>query len=305
MSLTWDRLVLGVNDLDVDDPEEQMGSKEKNWVRVEGDDRRWLVKVARIDDHDGTVSGEDWAEWGVQHVAAALGVPAADVRPAVFDGHRATASRSLLHSESESLIHGNELLSAAFDGYNQAIRGENPGYTLTAIHTALEGLPGPRELESPMSAFDAIAGYLLCDALVSGRDRHHENWGVVRRGEDRWLAPSFDHGNALGFQERDERRVRMLEDEEHLIRWLRRGTSQHFAGRPLLTDLAIQALAMASPTSRAHWWERLHTLDLNAVREIFALVPDEVMSDASRRFVFSLLDTNQRRLLDGYQTLHL
>lgn len=303
MTAVWDRLTLELHDLDTEDPEEQMGSKEKNWVRIPDDDRRWLVKVARTDDHDGTISGEDWAEWSVQHVAALLGVPTARVRPALFQGNRATASRSILRDDTESLIHGNELLSARFGDYNQAIRGENPGYTLAAVQAALAGLPGPAELDPNLTAFDAFAGYLTCDALVSGRDRHHENWGLIRHGDSRQLAPSFDHGNALGFQERDDRRVRMLANEDHLLRWLARGTSQHFAGKPRLTDLAVEALGMASSAGRRFWWDRLRSFDLDAAREIFEAIPDDVMSEVSRRFVSSLISTNRRRLLDGYQTL--
>ncbi|GEK87719.1 hypothetical protein [Microbacterium aerolatum] len=109
MSPIWDPVELNMLDLDIEDPEEQMGSKDKNWIRIVGDARRWLVKIARTDVRDGTTSGEDWAEWVVRHIAAQLGVPTAEVRPAAFDGHRATASRSMLHDESERLTHGNEL----------------------------------------------------------------------------------------------------------------------------------------------------------------------------------------------------
>ncbi len=302
MSPTWDPVELNMSDLDIDDPEEQMGSKDKNWIRIARDDRRWLVKIARTDVRDGTVSGEDWAEWIVQHVAAQLGMPTAEVRPAIFDGNRATASRSMLHDESERLTHGNELLSARFEDYEQSIRGENPGSTLSAIEVALAGIPGPREFGEPFDAYDTFAGYLLCDALVSGRDRHHENWGAIRRGGERWLAPSFDHGNALGFQERDDRRARMLADESHLSRWLGRGTSPHFVGRPLLTDVAMSALERASPEARVYWWERLDAFDLETAEAVIDLVPSDVMSDVSRRFVSSLLYTNRRRLLDGYRT---
>lgn len=304
MAPHWNLITLGYDDLDADDPEEQMGSKEKNWVRLPDDSRRWLVKIARTDERDGTISGEDWAEWGMQYIAALLSIPTARIRPVLFQGNRATASRSMLRDDTESLIHGNELLSARFDEYNQAIRGENPGYTLAAIQSALSGMPGPPELDPGFTAFDAIAGYLTCDALVSGRDRHHENWGVIRHGDERWLAPSFDHGNALGFQERDDRRARMLADEDHLLRWLTRGTSQHFLGKPRLTDLATTALEMASPSARTYWWDQLRSFDLDAARAVFDPVPDDVMSEVTRRFVFSLLRTNRRRLLDGYPTAH-
>lgn len=300
----WDPVELGFADLDLEDPEEQMGSKDKYWVRLLDDDRRWLVKIARTDERDGTVSGEDWAEWLVQHLAALIGVPTARVRPATFDGRRATVSRSIVHDDAERLIHGNEVLSARYLGYDQGIRGENPGYTIRAVHQALAGVLAPADMPelSSFAAFDVWAGYLLLDAWVSGRDRHHENWGVIRRRDERWLAPSFDHGNALGFQERDERRLRMLQDDAHLLRWLMRGRSQHFVGKPLLAELASEAFGLSVTRAREHWWARLEAVEEQAVADVIAVVPESILSEVSRRFVTSLLSANRRRLLDGYRT---
>ncbi|MCK3771251.1 hypothetical protein MZK47_16415 [Microbacterium aerolatum] len=59
MSPIWNPVELNMLDLDIEDPEEQMGSKDKNWIRIVGDDRRRLVKIARTDVRDGTTSGED------------------------------------------------------------------------------------------------------------------------------------------------------------------------------------------------------------------------------------------------------
>jgi hypothetical protein len=299
----WDPVELSFADLDVDDPEEQMGSKDKYWVRLPPDERPWLVKIARTDNFDGTVSGEDWAEWLVQHLAALLGVPTAAVRPATFVGARATVSRSMLRDDVERLIHGNELLSARFPGYDQGIKGENPGYTVQAVRESLEGVSAPAEVSdlADFTAFDVWTGYLLLDAWVSGRDRHHENWGVLRRANKRRLAPSFDHGNALGFQERDERRKRMLDDEAHLMRWLERGRSQHFLGKPLLTNLAHEALRLSAQQSSEYWRERLAAIEQTSVADVIQSVPESLMSDVSRRFVTCLLSTNQRRLMDGYR----
>ena len=138
------------------------------------------------------------------------------------------------------------------------------------------------------------------DAWTAGRDRHHENWAVVLRGEERRLAPSFDHGNALGFQERDDRRQRMLEDQAHLNRWVERGQSRHFAGKPQLTDLAQAALDLASPSSRAYWLDRLDAVTDDDVQSIVSAVPDTIMSVVTRTFLVRLLAMNRRRLLDGY-----
>ncbi|MBU1249892.1 MAG: hypothetical protein KJ659_11655 [Actinobacteria bacterium] len=283
--------------------EEPMGSKEKWWVDLPMfGERQWLLKLARLDELDGTVSGEDWAEWTVHQLAEQLGIPSATVRPALLEDRRAIVSRSVLRDRLEYLDHGNSVLSARFADYDQSIHGENRGYTLVAVQDALVEVRPPADIEWPggFTAFDVWAGYLLMDAWVAGRDRHHENWAVILRGDERRLAPSFDHGNALGFQERDERRVRMLEDERHLERWVERGTSHHFAGKPKLTELAWSALRLASPSARRFWIGRLDAISQDALHSILSKVPNAIMSEVTHTFVIRLLATNRRRLLDGY-----
>lgn len=233
---------------------EPMGTKEKFWVELAPGGRPWLLKLARIDERDGTVSGEDWAEWLVHHLGALIEVPTAAILPATLDDRRAVLSRSVLTDDREYLDHGNSVLSSVFPTYDQAIKGENPGYTPLAVRTALESVRSPTDLalSESFTAFDAWVGYLVMDAWVAGRDRHHENWAVISRGDSRRLAPSFDHGNALGFQERDERRERMIKDPEHLARWVQRGRSRHFVGRPELVELALGALELASTGTARH-----------------------------------------------------
>lgn len=301
--LIWEPVELDESNFVDDVAIEQMGTKEKYWVHIPDDDREWLVKLPQIDTRDGTVAGEDWAEWTVQHLAAVLGLPAAIVRPATFQGRCASVSRNMLADESERLIHGNELLSATFPDYDQSLPGENPGYTPEAVRTALESVGPP--LEAPaladFTAYDVWAGYLLMDAWVAGQDRHHENWGLIQRGAaGRYLAPSFDHGNALGFQERDERRSRMLDDEAQFLRWINRGSSRYFAGKPTLVDLALGARHLAAPEAAAYWIARLEEAGDDPARSILAVIPEERMSEVTRMFVVRLLAANRRRLLDGY-----
>lgn len=297
----WEPLTFVPEEAEVD---EQMGSKEKWWVYPDWDDRRWLLKLARLDDNDGTVSGEDWAEWAVHHLANLLALPTALIPPARLEGRRGIISRSVLRDRQESLEHGNSILSGKFPEYDQSVQGENPGYSAATVRTALEGVGPPPggDWGASFTAFDVWAGYLLLDAWVSGRDRHHENWAVILRGDERRLAPSFDHGNALGFQERDVRRQRMLADEEHMGRWIERGTSRHFVGKPHLVPLAYSALNLASAEARAHWLDRLAAVDESDVASTLSVVPPDIMTEVTHTFVLRLLEANRRRLLDGYSS---
>lgn len=289
-------------EIDPSNSVEQMGSKEKYWVRLT-DGHRWLLKVSRGNDHDDVISGEDWAEFAVHHLATLLGVPTARVRPATYEGNRAILSRSvLLDDESEALVHGNELLAGRDASYQPDLWGHNPRYTVTSVRAVLEGIAPPAEMAWPtgFTAFDVWASYLVLDAWVSGRDRHHENWAVVRSSDGQRLAPSFDHGNALGFQERDPKRERLLSDKEYFERWLDRGTSPHFAGRPHLVRLAHDALQRCTALAREYWLERLAAVGPDGCSAILEAAPLDIMSDVTRTFVTQLLAANRRRILNGY-----
>lgn len=98
--------------------------------------------------------------------------------------------RSVLGAGDE-LSHGNELLAGAFADYDVNTSRKNPLYTVENIRKALENAE-PSEPDRWDSAFDQLAGYLVLDALVAGRDRHHENWAVmVSMDGGRRLAPSL------------------------------------------------------------------------------------------------------------------
>lgn len=277
--------------------EEPMGTKEKFWV-LDSEEQLWLCKLVRV--IDGESRGEDWAEWLVHHLAGIVGIPTARVRPASYEGRRGIISLSVV-AQDERLVHGNELLREVDSGYDEAEPRENPGYTLAAVRAALRGIAPPTgypELTA-QSAFDVWAAYLLLDAWVAGRDRHHQNWAVIEGNGTRRLAPSFDHGNALGFQETEDRRRELSMSPNRLLRWARRGKSPHISGRPGLVELAHGALATADPLAADHWRQRLASVDMAEVSDLVQGVPAPLMSDAARTFCIALLELNRRRLLDG------
>jgi len=281
----------------VDEEEEPLGTKDKFWVQ-EGDGTKWLFKFAR--EKHGVVRGEDWAEWLVHGLANLMDVPTACVRPATSSGRRGIISRSVVTSD-QRLEHGNELLARADRAYDMEAARRNEGYTVAAVRTSLDGVGAPpldHDL-AQLSGFDVWAGYLVLDAWVAGRDRHHENWGVVADDEGRWIAPSFDHGNALGFQEPDAKRAELGEEPDRLLVWAKRGRSHHFAGRPTLVVVAAEALDLASPEAATLWRTRLDMVQTDQVQELLDMVPSTLLSVPSRRFCLGLLQLNRRRMLDG------
>ncbi|VXA94739.1 hypothetical protein [Pseudoclavibacter sp. 8L] len=279
--------------------DEQLGTKEKFWA-YDKSGQQWLIKFAR--GRGPETRGEDWAEWVVQHLAEDVGIPHAEILPVRHEHRRAIASRNVLREDSsQRLVLGNGLLSEISSGYEEEIGRRNPGYSVPAIKQALSAVDQPISFVGPgeLTGFDVFTGYLLLDAWVSGRDRHHENWAIIDESGRRTLSPSYDHGNALGFQERDSKRERCLEVECVFAKWIDRGTSPHFVGKPTLVKVASDALALATPAAHQHWRSKFSSIDLRSVEAVIDSVPRDVMSEVTASFTKQLLQRNLGRLHDA------
>ncbi|NLE78070.1 MAG: hypothetical protein GX610_00535 [Rhodococcus sp.] len=301
MSVRWrvetvDKWVLSSSDADFQIADEPLGTKEKFWVEAP-DGYRYLFKYARV--HDDRVMGEDWVEWAVHELATLLSIPTAIAIPAVHNGRRGVLSRSVSPS-GDRLIHGNELLAGVDPDYDSQIARKNPRYTVEAVRTALDGVAAPASSSQPIrTAFDAWAGYLMLDAWVAGRDRHHENWAAIEHGSELRLAPSFDHGNALGFQVPEDEVRTLAADEVRLARWAKRGRSHHFCDKPSLVSLADAALHLAGNEVRAYWLEKLASISTDDIESVIDAVSPEYLSDAGRTFRKQLLCLNRERIIHG------
>ncbi len=160
---------------------------------------------------------------------------------------------------------------------------------------------------SDLTASAGFANYLALDALIGNTDRHHENWAVLWGTDDPpRLAPTFDHASSMGFQlDDDERRARVETNDEcySVEAYAARAKSRHFAGKPKLVDLAVEAFKALDDDYGLSFRRRL-ALNLNdeAVVELVNRIPGERMSQPCRIFVARLLNENRRRLLDEFDS---
>lgn len=180
---------------------------------------------------------------------------------------------------------------------------ERLGHNLENIKAVLSPLPATSMEDGPFTAYDQFCGYLILDALVANRDRHEQNWGVLRApGGQVSLAPSYDHGNSLGFNLEDSRRTRQLSRDPELAGWASKGFADRFeGGRSIsLADFAQRALSIASRGTADYWFARLQAVTASAWEVVIAGTPE--MSEVCRTFCVQLLTTNHRRLLDGHQS---
>jgi hypothetical protein len=235
--------------------DETSGDEPKYWLQEPGTNVGWLFKTVTV--KAGQVHGEDWAEKAVAHVASLLGVPCARIELAEMHGRSGCISADL-RPPSYDLQHGQMLLEErGAPGYVHGKGKSHPGHSLENILASLEGALPPPTCELPFNAtaYDVFAGYVLLDAWVANRDRHDNNWAVLRptlaSGGPLRLCGSYDHASSLGFNLTDEKCAQRVA-QDAVMSWCEKGTAWRFEYDPsrptaTLVELAAKALQLASP----------------------------------------------------------
>jgi hypothetical protein len=275
---------------------EQLGSKEKFWFRMPGDEQPWLFKFTREN------TGEDWSEKLASEVAHLLGVPAARVELAIFMTRRGCASRSFVETKKGfDLIHGSELLTGRVLGYDRAKQRHQSDHCIPNILSAIEQTFPPKQRAIQLRT---LAGFIVLDAIICNTDRHHDNWALIRGpfGTGKivhQVAPSFDHASSLGRELRDEKRRQMVA-QKLIGRYVAKGSGGIYwqkadakGANPL--DLAIQA-ANKYPDFFRPWLEQVRELNVSRLEELVARVPADWMSLESKEFCTRLMSATIDRL---------
>lgn len=282
---------------------EPTGIDEKVWLIDDADNSRWLYKP--VSTKSWGVQGEDWAEVVVAEIGRLIGVPCARVKLATRQGKRGSISLDLRPRDWE-LQPGAVLLSDLDPNYRPGwdrIKGR-PGHSLENIEKVLRGYGAPPDPHLPLrTAFEVFSGYLLLDALVANRDRHDENWAILRpltQSAQPKLCGSYDHAGSLGYNLRDDYRAHLL-SAGAVASWVRRGTAWRYehdpgASVPSLVEIARDGLRLAGSEARSTWMARLEALDVTSVAAVLARVPG--LSDPAASFAQEVVSLNRRRLLD-------
>ena len=280
---------------------ETMGSKRKFWYRQPGDGSRWLFKYPR-----GT-TGEHWAEKIAEAVASHLQIRHARVELAVFNEMQGSATESFVAGDDE-LVHGNQILAERTLSYDPDMRFNQSDHTLENIWLALDRTFV--ESEDAENVKRQFAGYVILDAVIGNTDRHHENWGVVRKWtQEGWvgfLAHSFDHASSLGRELKDERRDMILVDNSvggySEGSRARGGIYWTSDAKRAPSPLGLARLAIGRyPDIFRSALESLNNLSNGSLSQIVDQVPDDWMSEPAKRFSVALMCYNLGRLREVVQ----
>ena len=279
---------------------EDMGSKTKFWYRHPGEqENHWLFKYPQPN------TGQHWAEKIAAEIAGLLGIPHAKVELAVFKRKQGSATESFARGGRE-LVHGNQMLKRVVHGYDPGKKFGQSNHTLANIWQVMDSVfvvP-----EGARRSMLRMAEYLILDALIGNTDRHHENWGILRkRTGDRWrgfIAPSFDHASSLGRELLDVRRDRLLA-EGRLGGYAERGRgaiywSENERRGPSPLELVRRA-AHKYPDLFRQAGQQLQKIDEAGFRQIVDRVPSDWITASSRAFALALLRYNFEQLQEIFR----
>lgn len=143
---------------------------------------------------------------------------------------------------------------------------------------------------------------MVLDAIIGNTDRHHENWGLLRRRTAAaWhgmVAPSFDHASSLGRELQDARRERLLAGN---------GVGSYAERAPGAVywnedDPQISPLELVRRAADKHGdyflsgLTKLQTLDERSIASIVNRIPNDWISAPARSFAIALMCYNLNQL---------
>lgn len=276
--------------------QESEGADPKEWVtRCAGLEDVWLYKRSKSGLETGYRRYDDVAERLASALADDIGLPSARVEFARRNDDLGIISRNVRPVGWE--LHSGDVRLSEFPGYVSCSGDDRlkdrTGHNLANIHSVLDGCDPPPGLSEAHSAFSVFAGYLVFDAWIANTDRHAINWAVLECDGQRRLAPSFDHGSAMGSGIGESRLA-----GRDPVRFAAGGMASRFEGgsQQQLVDLALAAVELSGPQAR-DWVARVVSCELARLDELLDAARNTMrLSDRRRTFIRGVLRENQRRL---------
>ena len=287
--------------------EEEMGSKTKFWYcNPSHPHRHWLFKYPQEN------TGQHWAEKIAAEIAAILDIDHARVELATANDIRGSVTESFAVDGWE-LYHGNQLLKKSIFNYDPDLRFRQSSHTLSNIWQVMENLFLSGEVETfedvalsnetTTHAKSLITEFIVLDALIANTDRHHENWGILRRfiGDD-WeghVAPSFDHASSLGRELLDSHRARLIA-ERRVGNYVEKGRGGiYYSELDRRGPSPLELVRRAAQDYRnllQPALSKLRRIDSGVLAEVIDRVPENWMSEAARAFALALMCYTHRQL---------
>ncbi|WP_342558007.1 HipA domain-containing protein [Metasolibacillus sp. FSL K6-0083] len=263
------------------------GTRTKFWLFEPNtnseDNSKYLFKIPTKD------TGGHWAEFIASKVGAQLGFTTVDVKLAKYNDDIGTISKNFRH-KTEDLYEGGDLFLARFTDFNR--------HSL-----AYYELPYIMELLSEYDIEKEFVAIPIFDALIANNDRHCDNWGILSGPNGIRLAPIYDNGSSLGFNEVADRKQNMLTDDRMLAGFCNRGRPSiglPNRKRPKHLEL-LTFLQNYLPNEFREVIMRLNCLNEDMLLTITKDIPVTVMKEQERKWVIRLLLYRKDWILNWYE----
>ena len=266
-----------------------MGSKDKFWFRDpdDPDECDWLFKFP------------------TKNIARRMRIVAPRVELAWYhteDGNPSRGSAARGFPSEYELYHGNQILAGLDPTYDPEQRFGQRMHTVQRIFDSMSVFSSDKYAGQCRVK---LAEYLIFDAVIGNVDRHHENWGILRkRVEGRWygrLAPTFDHASSLGRELVDtgtsKSRERYL-NELGIDRYAEQAHGAVFVGQESRrgpSPLELVRWCVHQPDYQELFRAALRKVDnltSEAVDEVVSKIPSSWMTELSGEFVVRLVEYN-------------
>lgn len=178
-----------------------------------------------------------------------------------------------------SLVHGNEILAKFIENYPSYNFYKVQKYKLTTVLDIIDII----NIKNKQNMSHLFIGYLMFDCWISNPDRHHENWGFIFDviNNSVHLAPTYDHASGLGC------RISNKERNERLTTKDKGYSVETFVKR-----------AKRNPKAALFWLNELENLSQDKIQNIFAEVPQHLISHVAINFALAILHENKIRLVN-------
>lgn len=276
---------------------------QKEWVAGSKEKTPWLQnpenekEIAMFKETIGEFTGETWSEKVASEIGPIINIETHNADIGYHNGNYGSLVWKMVDEEVERLEEGGDIITGfvEYEDFDRASLICKKGYYCFDM------------LYHVMSHFgflEQLFDMIIYDALIGNTDRHQDNFGFILSHKDkkRRFAPLYDNASSLGRELSEEGMISRLNNSQQFeayinradtfIRWgwQTRRKTKHF-------DL-IKELLLAYPYFVTKSINKVNLLLDSQLECIIAQVPEKIMTEIQKNFVFKVIKTRKNRLLN-------
>ncbi|WP_371810208.1 HipA domain-containing protein [Geobacillus sp. DSP4a] len=265
-----------------DEERQASGTREKFWLINPDNKRRYLFKIPKEN------TGEAWAEVVASKIGQHIGLDMMKADLAVYDGTIGILSENFV-LYNEEFYEGGDLFFTIEESFD---RRNLKHYHFLNVIKVLSGFHLEKE-------FVQIPVF---DALIANQDRHCDNWGIIVHHTSCRLAPIYDNGASLGYQLKEERILKMFQDQRMFEAFTNRSFSLiglPHKKKPKYKEL-LSFIYELYPKEVKKEIDRISQINEQQVTTVLDGVSENVMSKIYKEWVLKLLLYRKEWLVNWY-----